>query len=759
MGSLASGSTRDLGEQIIEDDSNLGTSPGEIHVTASGTISEGKVSLSVGHDLVCDNNQITISLNSGSYLYQNSHTRIKNCTISSTPTRILGEVQSINTDHLELDHVTFVGGGNLVYWNGVKHFSISNNTVLSITAVDKATNAVQSGFYLLKCSHGRVTNLSAKPFVFPPGSNTTAILALNLSSDVTVTNPMINGVDASLVRTGAGAILIAGSNFINVYGGHITHNSNTDGILSELYLNTPSHNLKIIGLDSSYNGAKGVNPHPFLTSVLGDGIDLINTGHVFISHCVLRGAGYLEDQQPGVWIFIDDDVVVADSDISDGSWGGIEIAGSPNVRLLRNSIKRNQGSGVYVEWQAGTATNVGSAVTFVDGVSGGFGLSWAPGTPFIFDGTTYEVASVTDSEHLTLAVAPPDHSSPVPWGVNSTVEIVGGVIEDNGMARAGGHDQVGINWADGTTGQIYGVTVTNTGIGAQLYGLELANRPGVFLSNDNFSGNLDGGDGIDGAYQAVSSTSLLFPNQLVATTSSEQMITLTAGAVAVQNLHVQTSADFVQTNDCSRSLPPYGTCNIRIAFSPAATGPKNGSLEIIDDAPHSPQTVLLGGTAVPFGLGLAVPFGSSGTAILPPGGTTQYTLSIGGAGVSGTASLSCAGAPWHTTCDVAPTQAVSATNPASFTVSVTSTSRRSRVLYRNNLRLSPWVWAIALIGWVVLPRGRTRRPRGLLPPFLLLIMSLCSCGGGNTPRRTVILMVTARVGTASAQVPLTLTVQ
>src|SRR5437868_2331900 len=511
MGSLAAGSARDLGAQIIEDDSNLGISPGEIHVTASGTISEGKVSLSVGHDLVCDNNQITISLNSGSYLYQNSHTRIKNCIISSTPTRILGEVQSINTDHLELDHVTFAGGGNLVYWDGVRHFSISNNTVLSITAVDKTTNALQSGFYRLKCSHGRVTNLRAKPFVFPPGSNTTAILALNLSSDVTVTNPTINGVDASLVRTGAGAILIAGSNAINVYGGHITHNSNTDGILSELYVNTPSHNLNIIGLDSSYNGAKGVNPHPFLTSVLGDGIDLINTGHVFISHCVLRGAGYLEDQQPGVWIFIDDDVVVADSDISDGSWGGIEIAGSPNVRLLRNSIKRNQGSGVYVEWQAGTATNLGSALTFVNGVSGGFGLSWAPGTPFIFDGTTYEVASVTDSEHLTLATAPPDHSSPVSWGVNSTVEITGGVIEDNGMARAGGHDQVGINWADGTTGQISGVTVSNTGIGAQLFGLELANTPGVFLDNDNYSGNLDGGNGIDGASQAVSSTSLVFP--------------------------------------------------------------------------------------------------------------------------------------------------------------------------------------------------------------------------------------------------------
>jgi hypothetical protein len=83
MAYVAAGSTRDLGAQIIEDDAALGTSPGEIHVTASETISEGEVSLSVGHDLVCDTEQITISLNPGSYLYQSSHTRIKNCIISS----------------------------------------------------------------------------------------------------------------------------------------------------------------------------------------------------------------------------------------------------------------------------------------------------------------------------------------------------------------------------------------------------------------------------------------------------------------------------------------------------------------------------------------------------------------------------------------------------------------------------------------------------------------------------------------------------
>jgi len=757
---LAAGSTRDLGAQIIEDNAALGSSPGEIHVTASGIISEGEVSLSVGHDLVCDTDQITISLNPGSYLYQSSHTRIKNCIISSTSTPIDGEIQSVNTDHVELDNVTFTGGGNLVFWWGVTHFRVLNNTVLSITAVDDTTGTVMSGIYLKNCSHGQITNLRAHDFVFPAGSDSSAVLTLNLSSYITISNTDIENVDASYVRFGAPAITIAGSEYITVRGGLIAHNSNMDGILSTLYVYTPSHDLTITGVNSSYNGAQGINPQPFLTSVLGDGIDLMNTRHVYISHCILRGAGYPENRQPAIWIFIDDDVVVADSDMSDGSSEGIEIAGSPKVRLLRNSINRNQRSGVYVEWQAGTATNVGPAVTFADGATGGFGLSWESGTPLILDGITYQIASVSDSEHLTLATSPPDHFSPVPWGVNSSVDIIGGLIADNGLLQMGGHEQVGINFADGTTGTISGVTVTDTGVGAQLYGLELANDATAYLSGDNFSGNLDGGNGVDSKSQEVSQSTIFFPNQLVAAKSSEQTFTFTAGAVAVQNLRIQSTGDFVPTNGCSTNLPPYGTCEIRVTFTPSVVGARNGSITITDDAPNSPQTVSLAGTGLSFGLGFVVPSGSSSSATVAPGETANYQLSIGGAGVSGTASLSCIVAARGATCNVIGTQAVSATNARYLTVNVTTTSLTRGAVGRDDFH--PWAWAIVLMGWVVLPRKRrTRQParrHALLP--LLLLMSLCSCGGRDSKSlEKYILVVRARLGGISAQIPLTLTVR
>src|SRR6476660_1417358 len=97
VGTVVLGQTGDLGTQIAAQDAALGAAVGEIHIAASGTISERRISLSVGHDLVCDD-QVTISLTAGSYLYQNSHTRIKNCIISSTSSPITGEIQSVNTD-------------------------------------------------------------------------------------------------------------------------------------------------------------------------------------------------------------------------------------------------------------------------------------------------------------------------------------------------------------------------------------------------------------------------------------------------------------------------------------------------------------------------------------------------------------------------------------------------------------------------------------------------------------------------------------
>jgi hypothetical protein len=767
----AVGQTGDLGAQIAAADAALGVNPGQITVSASGTISEGKVSLSVGHDLVCGN-AVTIFLDAGSYLYQSSQTRIKNCIISSTPTLINGEIQSANTDHVELDDVTFVGGGNLVYWVGVSDFLINDNKVVSITAFDSSSTVTPNGYYLLNCSRGQVNNLTASNFVFPtvPGS-IPAVLGLYLSSDVTINNIFIDNVDASYTFGGSG-IQLGGSTNITINGGVLTHNAKMDGITSQSYAYTPSSEITIDGVNASYNGGPGGNIGAPLS--LGDGIDIINTGHVRIANCKVLGSGYLGNEQPAIWLFLDDDVIVSDSDLSDGSMGGVDIAGSPNVRLINNSINRNQASGTFSEQQGGTATNVGSTVTFADGVSGSFGLPWSAGTPFILDGITYAIASVTDDNHLVLSTVPPDHSSPVNWIVNTTnEEILDGVIDDNGLAGFGGQDQVGINWVDGTTGTISGVTSTNTGIGQQLYGLRLDNTATVLLSGDTFTGNLQGGNGIYGASQYVSQASLLFSGQEVSTTSSAQTVTLAAGAFVIQNLSIGIGGDFSQTNNCGAGLAPFQVCQIQLTFTPTVSGPLSGTLTVIDTDPNSPQTVSLTGTGVVPGLGLSIATGASSSATVTAGMTAKYLLYIGGGGIGGTASLSCTGAPVGATCNVPATQAVSATQGSAFSVSVTTSAAPVAGLRPIYFRTSSWMWGFTVLGWMVLPEGdrlRRRARRCLLCLLLLPLLLLCSCGsspkigGANlnsvgTPPGQYALSVTVQLGSTSAQMPLTLVVQ
>ena len=746
----------DLGAQIAAADAALGANPGQIIVSSSGTISEGQVSLSTGHDLVCTN-QSTIFLDAGSYLYQNSNTSIENCIISSTSTPINGEVQSLNATQVQLEGVTFVGGGNLVYWVGITDFVISNNTVTSITASDPATEVAQNGYYLKNCSRGSVNDLVVKSFVFPPGQQSyPAIVALFNSSEITINNISINNVDASFDFGGSG-IQINGSSQITINGGMITNNAKMDGVTAESGGTSPSSDLTITGLNASYNGQQGLNTAAPLT--LGDGLDIINSRHVLISNCTILGTGYIGNRQAGIWLFLDDDVVVSNCNVSEGAAGGIDLCGSPNVQLVNNTINDNQDDGTFTEAQIGTGTSVGSTVTWFYGVTGGFSLAWQPGTPFLFDGFTYSIVSVTDNLHIVVTPTPPNHSMPVAWEVDSVnEEILGGVINDNARSLRGGQTQVGIDWADSTTGIISGVTSINTGTGSQLWGLELVNNATAILDNDNFSENLNGG--INAGLQSSHPSSLSFANQELTTPSPAQAVTLNAGAVEVEDLSVQVTGDFSQTNNCGTQAPGYSTCQILVTFTPTAAGARSGTLTISAAAPNPTQTIPLTGAGVSEGLGLSIASGANNFAKVRAGETATYLLSIGGAGIGGAAALSCT-APAGTTCSLPATQTISAAAATTFTVNVKAPGSLKSALGSSDDRLSLWLSALfVLVGWVLLPAGdrtKSRSRRYRLLPLLLVLFFFCSCGGGAPESYT--LTVTAKVGSKSEQLPLMLTVR
>jgi hypothetical protein len=205
-------------------------------------------------------------------------------------------------------------------------------------------------------------------------------------------------------------------------------------------------------------------------------------------------------------------------------------------------------------------------------------------------------------------------------------------------------------------------------------------------------------------------------------------------------------------------------CMISIRFSPATTGSRPGALTITDDAAGNPHVLNLSATGGAPSLGLGVASGSSSTATVQAGGTANYTFSIGGQGISGTVALSCTGAPTAATCSVPATANVSATTPSTFKVSVNTMARSLALLVPSHSEPG-WMWAIGLLGLILLPgaaRGTVTRRLCVLPFAMLLLLSGCGGGSSNqggTPAGTSTLTVTASMGSATQSAPITLTVQ
>src|SRR5581483_2217245 len=273
---------------------------------------------------------------------------------------------------------------------------------------------------------------------------------------------------------------------------------------------------------------------------------------------------------------------------------------------------------------------------------------------------------------------------------------------------------------------------------------------------------------------------LTFPSQAAGTNSNPVSVTLSNSGKAALNVSAvaisgTSAGEFTQTNNCT-TVQSGASCVINVMFSPTSAGNAMASLNVTDNAIGSPQTIVLSGSAT--GLGLTA---SSNNATVSAGSPATYNLSIGGAGWSGQAALTCTGAPKGAACSVAPGNvAVSATSTSSLVVTVTTTSRTSAALVPMQFRSSPWLWAVALVGFVILPtsarRQSSKRQRSTskftrtLPLLLILLLSACGGGGGSssnpqpnpngTPAGTytVTVMATPTGGTAQS-LPLTLTVQ
>jgi hypothetical protein len=191
---------------------------------------------------------------------------------------------------------------------------------------------------------------------------------------------------------------------------------------------------------------------------------------------------------------------------------------------------------------------------------------------------------------------------------------------------------------------------------------------------------------------------------------------------------------------------------------------------VVTNSDSRSGTVANGYTYFNPSLGLGAPSGDSVSETIVAGQTASYTLAIGGAGMSGPASLSCAGAPRGANCSVPASQSLSSTLPATFGVSVTTTSSAMAALHPPSFWSVPWLWTMVALGMVVGPGLRVVGPKFLQRALLMLLVLLVACGGGGssvrsqsnpngTPAGTYTLSVTATSGSTTQAMSLRLIVQ
>ena len=239
---------------------------------------------------------------------------------------------------------------------------------------------------------------------------------------------------------------------------------------------------------------------------------------------------------------------------------------------------------------------------------------------------------------------------------------------------------------------------------------------------------------------SVSPSSITFTNQYVGTSGLPQTVTITNnGNVALNITSVATSpADFGSLSSCSNSLAAGSSCAIGVFFDPTVSGARPGTLTINDNAPGSPQTVVLTGTGQDFSLAPA----SSASATVSAGQTANFSVAVAPAGgFNQMVAFACTGAPPQSTCAVSPSSiALNGSAATTVTVTVTTMAASLPVVTPSPrgdyqlLRLFTELLVLSLlIGLLSSRRGRPRLAYGLaLLVCLSAAVMMSACGGGSS---------------------------
>jgi Family of unknown function (DUF6519)/Abnormal spindle-like microcephaly-assoc'd, ASPM-SPD-2-Hydin len=148
------------------------------------------------------------------------------------------------------------------------------------------------------------------------------------------------------------------------------------------------------------------------------------------------------------------------------------------------------------------------------------------------------------------------------------------------------------------------------------------------------------GTGIQPQVSFSPTTVPAFPATIVGATSAAQTVTLTnSGTSQLTISAISTTGNFSQTSTCvssggSGTLQPGAQCAIQVKFSPTAAGSLTGTLVITHNAPGSPLTIGLSGTAVAGTPAIGVSFTSVNFGALTVGGTGDFTGTVTNTGTA-----------------------------------------------------------------------------------------------------------------------------
>ncbi|MCL2661119.1 MAG: choice-of-anchor D domain-containing protein, partial [Acidobacteriaceae bacterium] len=244
---------------------------------------------------------------------------------------------------------------------------------------------------------------------------------------------------------------------------------------------------------------------------------------------------------------------------------------------------------------------------------------------------------------------------------------------------------------------------------------------GTLIVNDEYGTQTVALTGTGVAPPGVSlapSQGLTFAATGVGVASATETVTLTNnGGLPLAISSLSTTGDFAVTaNGCGATLAPESACTVQVGFTPTAAGERTGTLTVIDSAPGSPHTLALSGAGVDFTLAAD----GATTVTVTSGESAVFPLLLSSdAAASGTATLSCTGAPANSVCTVTPSSIT-----LGYTATVTATVQTGVSTAALNARSVVWlVFAVPIVCMAIRRRRRIRWYAALL---VLVCLTGCS---------------------------------